>query len=152
MTYRFKYLFEKPEGRVHPPILDLQPLLNDGTIINVDGPGGTIKAEFLSVSHGPTPSGGFLFNDQIAYTPDVWGVEDDVLEKLNGIDVWVLDALRYNEHPTHAHADRAMQWLANTAVKKGVLTNLHIDMDYQVLSKELSGEHIAAFDGLELYL
>ncbi|NNE58725.1 MAG: MBL fold metallo-hydrolase [Hellea sp.] len=147
---RFSYLFEKPEGRVHPPILDLQPLLSDGETVRIDGPGGVIKAEFLSVSHGPTASGGFLFNDKIAYTPDVWGVSDKIVKKLSGVDAWVIDALRYNEHPTHAHADRAMKWIAGSAAKQGILTNLHIDMDYQTLCDELPGQHCAGFDGMQI--
>lgn len=149
---RFRYLFEQPEGRVHPPILDLQPLMKDADVVEIEGPGGLIKAEFLSVSHGPTPSGGFLFNGQIAYTPDVWNVPEIVLQRLHGIEYWVLDALRYNEHPTHAHADRAMEWVAKTETSQGILTNMHIDMDYNGLCSELPGRHTAAFDGMEIVL
>jgi len=66
VAHRFHYLFETPEGRVHPPILDLQPLMKDGAQIDINGPGGVIIAEFLAVSHGPTPSGGFIFNNKMA--------------------------------------------------------------------------------------
>lgn len=149
---RFHYLFEKPEGRLHPPILDLQPELIDGAVIDINGPGGTISAEFLAVSHGPTPSGGFKFNDKIAYTPDVWSIEDHVLERMQNLDVWIMDALRYNEHPTHAHADRCLQWISRTRTQQAVLTNLHIDMDYQILCAELTGRHTAAYDGMEIVI
>lgn len=147
---RFHYLFKTPEGRLHPPILDLQPLLDNGSKIEIHGPGGTITAEFLAVSHGPTPAGGFIFNDKIAYTPDVWSISDTELNRLNGIEIWVMDALRYNEHPTHAHADRCMQWIGRTKTTQAVLTNLHIDMDYKTLSAELPGLHKVAFDGMAL--
>lgn len=149
---RFHYLFQTPEGRMHPPILDLQPLLEDGKKFELDGPGGIISAEYLTVSHGPTPSGGFIFNGQIAYTPDVWSISDEVLDRMQDLDVWVMDALRYNEHPTHAHADRCMQWVARTKTKQAVLTNLHIDMDYKTLGKELLGEHKAGYDGMTISL
>ena len=150
LSEKFNYLFETPKGRVHPPILDLQPLLDDGTKIEIDGPGGVIEAEFLSVSHGPTQSGGFLFNGKVAYTPDVWSVPDPVIDRLSDLDIWIMDALRYNEHPTHAHADRCMQWIARTMTKQAVLTNLHIDMDYNTLSQELPGKHTAAYDGMQI--
>ncbi len=149
---RFHYLFKTPEGRLHPPILDLQALIKDGTKIEIDGPGGKISAEFLAVSHGPTPSGGFIFNGQMAYTPDVWSIDDAVLTRMEGLDTWVMDALRYNEHPTHAHADRCLQWIARTQTRQAVLTNLHIDMDYNGLNAELTGEHCAAYDGMEVTL
>ncbi len=147
---RFSYLFEMPEGRVHPPILELQPLFQDGDHIKVDGPGGAINVDVLGISHGPTPAFGFKFNNQMAYTPDVWSIPPHVIENLQNIDVWVMDALRYNEHPTHAHADRAVQWIAKSAAKQGVLTNLHIDMDYATLLAELPGTHSVAYDGMVL--
>jgi len=59
--------------------------------------------------------------------------------------------LRYNEHPTHAHADKALSWLVKTQAQKGILTNLHIDMDYQSLSSELFGEVEPAYDGLKIF-
>jgi len=147
---RFHYLFEKPEGRVHPPILDLQPLLQDGDQIAIDGPGGSIDVEYLAVSHGPTPSGGFIFNKSVAYTPDVWGVPDAVIERVQGLEYWIMDSLRYNEHPTHAHADRSLQWIAKSNIGQAVLTNLHIDMDYDILNQELPGRHGPAYDGMTL--
>ncbi|MBC6403145.1 MAG: MBL fold metallo-hydrolase [Hyphomonadaceae bacterium] len=149
---RFKYCFEMPDGRVHPPILDLISVFKDNDTITVDGPGGRIKVNVLAVSHGPTPSNGFLFDDRAVYSPDVWDIPDAVFERIHGADLWILDALRYNEHPTHAHTDRTLQWLARAAIRQGVLTNLHIDMDYQTLSDELPGQHKVAYDGFSLSL
>ncbi len=147
---KFKYCFEMPEGRVHPPILDLQDLVKGGTVINIKGPGGILTAEVLELSHGPTPSLGFIFDEKIAYTPDVWDIPDESFAALEDIDMWILDALRYNEHPTHAHADKALSWLVKTKTKQGILTNLHIDMDYQSLKSELFGAVKPAYDGMDL--
>ena len=149
---RFKYCFEMPEGRVHPPILAMQDLISDGSKTTIDGPGGTISVETLEVSHGPTPSLGFLIDGKLAYSPDVWGVSDDVLERLNGIDVWIVDALRYSPHPTHAHADKSLSWLAKAQVKSAVLTNLHIDMDYMTLREQLPPIIEPAYDGMRVTL
>lgn len=147
---RFKYCFEMPEGRVHPPILALQDLISDGSVTSISGPGGTISIETMEVSHGPTPSLGFLVDGKIAYSPDVWGVSDDVLRRLNGAGVWIVDALRYSQHPTHAHADKTLSWLARAQVKSAVLTNLHIDMDYATLSDELPPIIKPAYDGMRV--
>jgi len=149
---RFKYCFEMPEGRVHPPILALQDLIADGTVTSIKGPGGVISIETLEVSHGPTPSLGFLIDGQLAYSPDVWGVTDDVLQRLNGVDVWIVDALRYSRHPTHAHADKTLSWLARAQIKSAVLTNLHIDMDYATLSEELPPVIQPAYDAMRINL
>jgi len=58
--------------------------------------------------------------------------------------------IRYSQHPTHAHADKALSWLARARVKSAVLTNLHIDMDYATLSDELPPIIKPAFDGMRV--
>jgi len=147
---RFEYCFEMPEGRVHPPILELQSLIKGGDRFHVEGPGGKLYVDVLELSHGPTPSLGFILGEKIAYTPDVWDVPEASFKALGGIDTWILDALRYNDHPTHAHADKALSWFAKTGVKHGILTNLHIDMDYQTLKSELFGNVVPAYDGMDV--
>lgn len=143
---RFRYCFEMPEGRVHPPILKLEDILNDGHVRTISGPGGEVRIETVEVSHGPTPSLGFIFDGEIAYTPDVHEIPD--LSRFEGVSCWIVDALRYADHPTHAHADKTLAWLARTRVRDAVLTNLHIDMDFNILSAELPPIARPAYDGM----
>lgn len=149
---RFSYCFNTPEGRVHPPILAMQDLIENGSVNPVSGPGGEIIVKTLGVSHGPTPSLGFLFDDRLAYSPDVWGIGDEVIETLQGVECWIVDALRYSQHPTHAHADKTLSWLARTRATSAVLTNLHIDMDYATLKSELPPVAQPAYDGMIISL
>ncbi len=149
---RFHYCFEMPAGRVHPPILELKPLIKGGDEINIEGPTGTLSIKVLQLSHGPTPSLGFVFNNQLAYAPDVWDIPETAMSEISGLDCFVVDALRYNDHPTHANADKTLSWLARSCVKKGILTNLHIDMDYDALSAELPPIAEPAYDGMEIIL
>lgn len=149
---RFHYCFEKPEGRVHPPILALQPLMKGGDVITIEGPGGALAIDVLQLSHGPTPSLGFIFNAQMGYAPDVWDIPDDAMTKLGDIDTLIVDALRYNDHPTHANADKTLSWLARTRARRGILTNLHIDMDYDTLASELPPNTTPAYDGMSVTL
>ena len=144
---RFDYCFETPEGRVHPAILELQPLISPGDRFEIDGPGGSISVTTLGLSHGPTPSLGFLFDEKAAYTPDVWDISPEVLALIHQPDVWIVDALRYAAHPTHAHIDKTLSWLAKTKTRHAVLTNLHIDLDYETLSQELLPNQSPAYDG-----
>ena len=145
---RFQYCFEMPEGRVHPPILELQPLLEDGDTHTVDGPGGVIEVGVIAASHGPTPTLVFTFDSRVAYSPDVWEIPDAGLARLQGLDLWICDALRYNDHPTHAHADKTLSWMARTRTKRCVMTNLHIDMDYATLAAELPAVAEPSYDSL----
>lgn len=145
---RFRYCFEIPEGRVHPAILSLQPLLTDGQTFDITGPGGTISIHVIAASHGPTPVLAFIFDGQLAYSPDVWEFTEDGLDRLTGIDTWICDALRYHDNPSHAHLDRTLTWLAHTQVRRAILTNLHIDMDFNTLVDELPAIAEPAYDGM----
>lgn len=150
LMLRFGYCFEMPEGRVHPPILDAMPTLQVGDTLTIEGPGGAVRIKALGLSHGPTPSLGYLFEDRLAYTPDVHDIGESALAALDGVGTWICDALRYHDHPTHAYADKTLMWQAHTRAKRMVLTNLHIDMNYATLSTELPGAQLPAFDGLEV--
>ena len=148
LTERFRYCFYKPKGRVHPPILKLKPVIKPGQTVKIEGAGGDLDIQVFDVGHGNISSLGFSFCKQIAYTPDAHTLTDLALKALDNIDVWIVDALRYQDHPTHANADKTLQWHARTRAKKLILTNMHIDMDYQTLSNELPGNQHVGYDGL----
>jgi len=79
---RFHYCFEMPEGRVHPPILSLQPLMTGGDALRIEGAGGTLSIKVLQLSHGPTPSLGFIFDGALGYAPDVWDIPPEAMTEL----------------------------------------------------------------------
>ncbi len=148
LLQRFGYCFEMPKGRVHAPILELQDLIADTDKFSISGPGGDLPISVFEVGHGNTNAFGFTFCGKIAYTPDVHSVSTEVLNRLEGLDIWIVDALRYHKHPTHTHMDKTLIWGAQTKTKQLVFTNMHIDMDYNTLSSELLGAHICAYDGM----
>jgi phosphoribosyl 1,2-cyclic phosphodiesterase len=57
--------------------------------------------------------------------------------RLKSLDTLVIDALRYTDHPTHANVSKALDWIAELKPRKAVLTNMHVDLDYQTLKREL---------------
>ena len=67
---------------------------------------------------------------------------------LAGLDVWIVDCLRRRPHPTHAHLDLALDWIAQVRPRRAIMTNLHIDLDYEQLRRELPANVEPAFDGL----
>jgi len=71
---------------------------------------------------------------------------------LQGLEVWVLDALRRKPHPTHAHLALALEWIARAAPARAVLTNMHIDLDYATLVAELPPHIRPAHDGMVIEL
>ena len=65
-------------------------------------------------------------------------------------DIWIVDALRRTPHPTHAHLERALEWIDRVKPKRAILTNMHIDLDYETLAAETPAHVDPAYDGLRL--
>ncbi|SLN34879.1 Phosphoribosyl 1,2-cyclic phosphodiesterase [Aquimixticola soesokkakensis] len=143
---RFGYAFIQPSGSSYPPILDLHTI--DGPI-RVEGAGGAITLTPFKVNHGAIDALGFRIGD-VAYLPDVFEMDSAALSALTGLEVFVVDALRYKPHPTHANLDKALAWIKTLAPERAVITNLHIDMDYATLARDLPAHIRPAFDGMQI--
>jgi phosphoribosyl 1,2-cyclic phosphate phosphodiesterase len=96
-------------------------------------------------------SQGFRFGP-IAYSSDVFELDDAAFAALEGVECWIVDALRYRPHPTHAHVDKALGWIRRVKPKRAILTNLHVDLDYQTLRSALPKGVEPAYDGLVIDL
>ncbi|MEM6578198.1 MAG: MBL fold metallo-hydrolase [Pseudomonadota bacterium] len=141
---RFGYAFVQPEGSPYPPILDMHTINGDVTI---EGLGGAITLQPFEVSHGSIEALGFRIGD-LVYLPDVADIPDAAWPMLQNLDCWILDALRRDPHPTHAHLAKSLEWLERAAPRRGVLTNMHNDLDYQTLVDETPAHITPAFDGM----
>jgi phosphoribosyl 1,2-cyclic phosphate phosphodiesterase len=145
MMRRFGYIFE-PEGG-YPAICERRRIPAHGAPWSVDGPSGAIPIATFDQDHGGVRSVGYRFAD-VAYSSDVVNLDEAAFEALAGLDVWIVDALRYRPHPTHAHLQRALDWIARLKPRRAILTNLHIDLDYETLRGELPAGVEPGFDGL----
>ena len=143
---RFGYAFIQPEWSSYPPILDMNLLDGD---VTVDGAGGPIVFSPFEVGHGGMNALGFRVGD-VAYLPDVAKIPDDVWPKLNDLDCWIVDALRRDPHPTHSHLAQTLEWIERVQPKNAVLTNMHIDLDYETVLAETPDHIQPAYDGLRL--
>lgn len=145
---RFSYIFETPPGSYYPPVCELSQI--DGPL-TVSGPGGDLQLSPFQVDHGAMPALGFRISDgraAMAYLPDVSDIPDAAWPAMEGLDLFILDALQRRPHPTHAHLELALEWIARTAPARAILTNMHLDMDYRTLCDELPDNIIPAHDGL----
>jgi phosphoribosyl 1,2-cyclic phosphate phosphodiesterase len=145
MHRRFGYIFEGEGG--YPAICDPHRLPSHGEPWHVAGPSGPIPVTSFDQDHGGVRSVGFRFGG-VAYSSDVVELDDAAFEALRGLEVWIVDALRYRPHPTHAHLERTLGWIARARPARAILTNLHIDMDYDTLRSELPPNVEPAYDGL----
>lgn len=144
---RFGYVFDGEGG--YPAIAVPRALPALGDVWEIDGPSGPIPVLGFDQDHGAIRSVGFRFGD-IGYSSDLVDLPEESMEKLMHLDVWIVDALRYTPHPTHAHLQRALDWIARLKPRRAILTNLHIDMDYDTLRAELPDGVEPAYDGLRV--
>lgn len=147
LTGRFSYCFEGKGG--YPPILDLQPAIAPGERFQIEGPAGAVEFLPVDMEHGAIRCLGFRIGD-FAYCNDVSDLPEETLVQLQGLDVLVIDALRYTPHPSHAHLEQTLGWIERLKPRRAVLTNLHIDMDYRTLLAELPDGVVPGHDGMVL--
>ncbi|MBQ0821822.1 MBL fold metallo-hydrolase [Microvirga sp. HBU67558] len=148
LQMRFGYCFETPAGSSYPPILKMRGL-KPGIPVAVPGAGGAVEALPFRMIHGDIDALGFRFGG-IAYAPDVSQMPDESLSVLEGLEVLILDALRYTPHPTHFSLSEALELIARVRPKRAILTNLHTDLDYETLRRELPPHIEPAYDGLQI--
>ena len=143
---RFGYCFDgKPENG-YPPILKGN-LIEPPVPIDVAGPAGVVRAVPVSQVHGEIQSIGFRFGN-VAYSPDISGIPEASIPLLEGLDVWVVDALRYMPHPSHFSLKEALGWIERLKPKRAILTHLLGDLDYDSLVRELPPGVEPAYDGM----
>lgn len=145
---RFAYCFEKPPGSEYPAVLKSHDI-EAGKPVAISGAGGAIEALPFRQIHGSGETLGFRFGG-VAYSPDVSDFPESSLEALEGLDVWILDTLRYTPHPSHLSVEQALAWIARMKPKRAVLTHMHVDLDYERLRAELPEGVAPAYDGMVL--
>ena len=130
---RFGYCFEAERDGFYNPIY--QPNLIEGPFTAAGLP----VIPFVQ-NHGSIASMGFRFG-RMAYANDVVTLPDSAFAAMAGVEVMIVDAMRFRPHPTHAHLDRALEWIERIGPERAFLTNLHVDMDYAELDR-LTPPHV----------
>jgi phosphoribosyl 1,2-cyclic phosphate phosphodiesterase len=145
---RFGYCFATPPGSNYPPILN-EHRLSAGHGVTIEGEGGPITALPFLQDHGDIPSLGFRFGG-LAYSSDLVDLPDASVAALAGIDIWIVDALRYRPHPSHFSLEQALAWIDRIKPKHAILTNMHTDLDYAELKSRLPPYVEPAYDGMRI--
>jgi phosphoribosyl 1,2-cyclic phosphate phosphodiesterase len=143
---KFGYCFETPPGGSYPAILTPNDIVYCQPII-IDGPGGPITALPIPQEHGDIISLGFRFG-AVAYSPDISGLPEASIPHLEGLDTWVVDALRYIPHPSHWSVKQTLSWVERLQPKRTIFTHMLGDLDYDTLRRELPAGVEPAHDGL----
>ncbi len=148
LAHKFDYIFQTPPGSFYPPLM-IEHRLRAGRAVTIEGPGGPVEVMPFRLDHGDMDALGFRFGD-IAYTPDLHAIPPESAQYLENLDLWIIDALRYQRHGTHLCVDQALELIDAYKSKRAVLTDLHVDLDYDTLAARLPENVTPAYDGLRI--
>ncbi|MFT4801540.1 MAG: phosphoribosyl 1,2-cyclic phosphate phosphodiesterase [Flavobacteriaceae bacterium] len=147
LRLRFSYIFETVNKYPGAPTID-EIEINKNNPFQIGGKN-IIPIEAL---HGKLPVLGFKI-DNFAYLTDVKTIEERELEKLKGIEVLVINALRYEEHHSHLNLPQALELIEEIKPKKTYLTHIsHLLGFHKEVEKKLPKNVFLAYDTLKIKL
>jgi phosphoribosyl 1,2-cyclic phosphate phosphodiesterase len=154
-TYRriekaFGYCFATQPGSFYPPILKHHTIAA-GRALTIAGAGGPLTIMPFRQIHADIETLGLLAG-AFAYSCDVSDLPPEALPYLTGLDVWIVDALRYTTHKSHFSVSEALAWIDRVKPARAVLTHLHGDLDYASLKAQLPPGVEPAYDGMVIDL
>ena len=139
---KYTYCFKLMHG--YKPIMTANIVNNKFKIKNLKD---TLTINSFEVQHGLIKATAYVFN-KIAYLSDCSFIPTKSKLSLYNLDYLIIDCLRVKFHPGHFNLDMALSISKELNPKKTILTNLHVDFDYEKLKKKLPSNIQPAFDGM----
>ena len=140
------YLFKKKYN--YPPILKSNIIKSKFTL----GTGNEkILFRSIKVKHGEITSNAYIFN-KIAYISDSNDLSIIYKKEFKNLKYLVIDCLKFQKHFSHFNLDEVLYIHQILKPKKTILTNLHSDLDYNFLLKNLPNGIVPAYDGFQINL
>ena len=143
---RFGYVFEGKDG--YPATVAPNSLADAFTV-------GPISVRAVDQPHGAITSAGLRFEadgKSIAYSTDFNALTDAMRDLFEGVDLWIVDALRERPHPTHPHLRQVLDWISALRVRRAILSHMDQSMDYRRLQAILPAGVEPGYDGQEITL
>jgi phosphoribosyl 1,2-cyclic phosphate phosphodiesterase len=115
-----------------------------------------LNIQSFYVMHGRLPVLAYRFDQpqtermparSFAYVTDVNHIPDEAMQKLHGLDLLVLDAVRYEPHPTHFGFYQALDVIAELQPRQALLTHLSHHFDHEAANALAPANVQLAYDG-----
>jgi phosphoribosyl 1,2-cyclic phosphate phosphodiesterase len=144
LTQKFAYVFRPhvAEKGWFRPALIAHTIPDHGTLQI-----GTLTLHTFTQQHGRVTSLGVRIGD-FAYSTDVNGFSETAFATLSGVRTWIVDCLRYEEAPTHAHLELTLSWIERIKPARAILTHMGHELEYHALKAQLPPSVEPAFDGM----
>ncbi|BDB52868.1 MBL fold metallo-hydrolase [Flavobacterium ammonificans] len=142
---RFDYVFETVNKYPGAPSVTTQEVVN-----NVPFAIGNKMVTPIDVLHGDLQVFGYRVED-FAYLTDVKTIQESEIEKLRGLKVLVINALREEPHQTHFNLKEALDFITLIQPEKTYLTHIsHLLGFHEEVQKKLPENVFLAYDNLEI--
>jgi phosphoribosyl 1,2-cyclic phosphate phosphodiesterase len=141
---RFYFLFQQ-----HPQADGLYPKVVEPIVVEDEFNAAGLPMRVFRQDHGFIESYGVRIGN-FAYSTDVVRLDEAAFAALEGVDVWIVDALRRDPRPAHSHLEQTLAWIERVKPKQAYLTHMDESMDYETLCRELPANVAPAYDGLEI--
>ncbi|HKS89513.1 MAG TPA: MBL fold metallo-hydrolase [Stellaceae bacterium] len=145
---------ERRFGYVVQPAVPGRPLYRPALIPQpIDGPfaAAGIRVVPFAQDHGYSTTMGFRIGG-LAYSTDATELDEAAFAALAGVELWFVDCLRREPHPTHSHLAKTLAWIARVAPRRAVLVHMDQSLDYRELMAELPPGVEPGRDGLAIEL
>ena len=135
----FDYAFDPAPSLSTRPRLELRPL---------DGPFqiGDLQILPFDVHHGPHVITGYRFG-RLGYITDGKTLPPETMAQLRDLDVLIINALRYTDHPLHFTVDEALAIVDQLAPRQAYFVHLTHDLDHAEANAKLPPRAQLAYDG-----
>jgi phosphoribosyl 1,2-cyclic phosphate phosphodiesterase len=140
---KFTYVFAGRQG--YPPTVQAAELPDRLTI-------GSITIDVVDQPHGHITSAGLRFSAGdavVGYATDFHELTPAMRALYTGLDVWIVDALRYAPHPTHPDVPAVLDWIEQLRPGRSAFIHMDHGMDYATLMATLPPGVEPGYDGLE---
>jgi phosphoribosyl 1,2-cyclic phosphate phosphodiesterase len=144
LRHRFGYAFAGQYG--YPTFVNIENLDNLRMCAG-------FSVASCQMPHGPTQTTGYRFEytaKSIVYATDFSEITAEMVDLFKDVDILVVDCLRREPHPTHAHLAMALELGDAVRARRLVLTHLDKSLDYASLCAETPDHVLVGYDGMEL--
>ena len=144
LKIRFVYIFETKNRYAGAPKLS-ENLVGSGSF-ELNG----VEVTPINVMHGNLPIVAYRFG-KIAYITDLKTIAEKEKQKLQNLEILVLNALRIEDHPTHLNLEEALAFVDEIKPKKAYLTHISHKLGFhEMVQKSLPDNVFLSYDGLQL--
>tara|TARA_R110001632_G_scaffold124451_2_gene237398 strand:+ start:39906 stop:40667 length:762 start_codon:yes stop_codon:yes gene_type:complete len=144
LKIRFAYIFETKNRYAGAPKLSENLVGSSSFVLN------GVEVTPINVMHGNLPIVAYRFG-KIAYITDLKTIAEEEKQKLQNLEILVVNALRIDDHPTHLNLEEALAFVDEIKPKKAYFTHISHKLGFhEMVQKSLPDNVFLSYDGLQL--